>query len=76
MCGYGDTSICGYWSGGIAQSKLTKFLIVKQNKEKLEYHFIEDAFNQYGITNALWIDKDKFVSCFYHDDCLKVFQIN
>ena len=76
LCGYGDTSICGYWSGGIAQSKLTKFLIVKQNKEKLEYHFIEDAFNQYGITNALWIDKDKFVSCFYHDDCLKVFKIN
>ena len=49
---------------------------MQQNKEKLEYHFIEDAFNQYGITNALWIDKDKFVSCFYHDDCLKVFQIN
>ena len=75
LCGYGDTSICSYWSNGIAQTKLTKFLIVKQNKWNLEYHFIEDDFYQNGITNSLWIDKDKFISCFYHDDCIKVFQI-
>ena len=75
LCGYGDTSVCSFWSGGIAQSKLTNFLIVKQNKGNVDYHFIEDAFYQYGITNALWIDKDKFISCFYNDNCLKIFQI-
>ena len=75
LCGYGDTSICSYWSNGIAQDKLTKFLVVKQNNENLEYHFIEDVFYQNGVTNSLWIDKDKFISCFYKNDWIKVFQI-
>ena len=75
LCGYGDTSICHSWSYGVAQQKLTKFLIIKRNNDNLEYYFTEDVFYQNGITNAKWIDKDKFISCFYNDDCLKIFQI-
>ena len=75
FCGYGDTSMCSFWSNGVAQSKLTKFLIVKLNNGNLEYHFLEDNFYLSGITNALLFDKNKFASCFYHDDCIKVFQI-
>ena len=75
LCGYGDTSNCFCWSNGIAESKDTKFMIIKQNEENYEYHFIEDEFYNFGITNAIWIDVDKFASCFYNNDCLKIFQI-
>ena len=75
LCGYGDTSICTCWSSGIAQEKLTRFLIVKKNDENLEHYLIENDYYQRGITNAIMIDKDKFISCFYRDDCLKIFQI-
>ena len=75
LCGYADTSICHLWSNGIAQQQLTRFLLLENNNGNLENHFIEDVFNIYGITNALWIDKDKFISCFYNDDSLKIFQI-
>jgi hypothetical protein len=75
LCGYGDTSGCSCWSMGIATDKTTKFLILKSNKEKYEEYKIEDEFYDFGITNAIWIDKDKFISCFYNDGSLKIFQI-
>lgn len=74
LCGYGDTSDCHCWSMGIASYKTTKFLILKSNKEKYEEYLISDEFYNFGITNAIWIDKDKFISCFYNDDSLKIFQ--
>lgn len=75
ICGYGDTRGCSSWSYGIANEKTTKFCALKINKEKYESILISGDFNECGITNALWIDKDKFISCFYEDDKLKVFQI-
>ena len=75
ICGYGDTRGCSSWSYGIANEKTTKFCALKINKEKYESILLSDDFNECGITNALWIDKDKFISCFYEDDKLKVFQI-
>ena len=75
LCGYGDTSGCSYWSNGIAQTKETKFMILEKNNEKFEYHFIEDEFCESGITNALWVEEDKFISYFYNDDSLKIFQL-
>ena len=75
LCGYGDTSECACWSNGIAESKSTKFIVIKKNDENYEYHYLEDEFYDYGITNALFIDKDKFISCFYNNDCLKIFQL-
>ena len=75
LCGYGDTSECSCWSNGIAESKSTKFIVIKKNDENYEYHYLEDEFYDYGITNALFVDKDKFISCFYNNDCLKIFQL-
>ena len=75
LCGYGDTSGCSCWSMGIATDKTTKFLILKSNKEKYEEYLIKDDFYDFGITNAIWIDKDKFISFFYNDNSLKIFQI-
>ena len=75
LCGYGDTSICHFWSNGIALNKQTKFLLLKQNEDNLESHFIEDVFYEFGISNSIWIDKDKFISCFYNDNCMKIFKI-
>ena len=75
ICGYGDTSGCSFWSNGIAGSKDTKFIIIKKNGENYEYHYIEDEFYNYGITNALLIDNNKFISCFYNNDCIKIFQL-
>ena len=75
ICGYGDTSGCSFWSNGIAGSKDTKFIIIKKNGENYEYHYIEDEFYNYGIINALLIDNNKFISCFYNNDCLKIFQL-
>ena len=75
ICGYGDTSGCSFWSNGIAGSKDTKFIIIKKNEENYEYHYIEDEFYNYGIINALLIDNNKFISCFYNNDCLKIFQL-
>ena len=75
LCGYGDTSECSCWSNGIAESKSTKFIVIKKNDENYEYHYLEDEFYNYGITNALFVDKDKFISCFYNNDCIKIFQL-
>jgi len=75
LCGYGDTSGNSYWSGGIAQYKSTKFLVLKFNENKIEKYFLDDEFNEMGITVAKFIEKDKFVSCFYHDKRLKIFQL-
>ena len=75
LCGYGDTSSCHYWSRGIAQKKETNFIIIKKNEENYEYHYLGEEFYNFGITNAVWLDKDKFVSCFYNNDCLKIFQV-
>ena len=76
LCGYGDTSSCHCWRGGIAVSKNTKFLIVKKKNEKYEIISIKDIFYDYGITNALWIDGKRFIGCFYNDDALKIFETN
>ena len=75
LCGYGDTSGCCSWSRGIADVKNTKFLFIRKNKEKYESIEISDIFYNYGIINALWIDKNKFICCFYKDDNLKIFEI-
>ena len=75
LCGYGDTSGCCSWSRGIADDKNTKFLFIRKNKEKYESIEISDIFYNYGIINALWIDKNKFICCFYKDDNLKIFEI-
>ena len=75
LCGYGDTSSCHSWSYGIAQEKTTKFMVIKKNEENYENHFIEEDFYNFGITNAIWLDNDKFISCFYNNDCLKIFQV-
>ena len=77
LCGYGDTSRCSSWSSGIADEKNTKFLFIRKIKEKYESIEISDNFYDYGITNALWIDKNntRFISCFYKDDTLKIFEI-
>ena len=75
LCGYGDTSCCSCWSMGIATDKTTKFLILKSDKEKYEEYKIKEDFYDFGITNAIWIDKDKFISCFYNDSSLKLFQL-
>ena len=75
LCGYGDTSGCSCWSNGIATDKTTKIFILKSNKEKYEEYKLEDEFYDFGITNAIWIDKDKFISCFYNDVSLKIFQL-
>ena len=45
------------------------------NKEKYEDYLIKDEFYDFGIIDAIWIDKDKFISCFYNDNSLKIFQI-
>ena len=75
LCGYGDTSGCSSWSRGIADDKNTKFVLIRKKKEKYESIEISDKFYNYGITNALWIDNNKFISCFYRDDNLKIFQV-
>ena len=75
LCGFGDTSYCSYWIGGIAQDKIAKFCVLKKNNEKLESIIIEDSFNDFGIINALWFDNDKFVCSFYKDENIKIFQI-
>jgi uncharacterized protein with LGFP repeats len=75
LCGYGDTSRCHCWSRGIADSKETKFMLINKTKDKFENYFIEDEFYEYGITNGVWVDKDKFVCTFYRDDNLKIFQV-
>jgi len=36
---------------------------------------LDDDFNEMGITGAKFIEKDKFVGCFYHDNRLKIFQL-
>ncbi len=75
ICGYGDTTSCHSWINGIASNKTTKFCGIKKNKEKYESILISDDFYEFGITNSIWIDKDKFITCFYEDNCLKIFQI-
>ena len=75
LCCYGDTSRCHCWSRGIADSKETKFMLINKTKDKFENYFIEDEFYEYGITNGIWVDKDKFVCSFYRDDNLKIFQV-
>ena len=75
ICGYGDTTSCHSWIKGIACDKTTKFCGIKRNKEKYESILISDDFYEFGITNSIWIDKDKFITCFYEDNCLKIFQI-
>jgi len=75
LCGYGDISFCHLWSNGIAQEKNTKFMVIKKNEDNYENHYIEEAFYNFGITNALLLDKGKFISCFYDNDCLKIFQV-
>ena len=75
ICGYGDTSFCHSWSMGIACSKQTKFCVIKKENEKYESILISDKFYKYGITNVLLISKDKFISIFYQDNNLKIFQI-
>ena len=75
ICRYGDTRNCSSWSNGIANEKTTKFCALRKNKEKYESIIISDDFYECGITCTLFIDKDKFISCFYEDDKLKVFQI-
>lgn len=75
LCGYGDTSHCHSWIGGIACDKTTKFCVLKRNNEKYESILISDEFYDFGITNSLCICQDKFISCFYDDNNLKVFKI-
>ena len=75
LCGYGDTSESHSFSYGIADRKNTKFCVVRKNKDNYESTLISDIFYEYGIINALWIDKNRFISCFYNDDNLKVYQI-
>ena len=75
ICGYGDTTRCHSWTNGIACDKTTKFCGIKKNKEKYESILISNDFYEFGITNSIWIDKDKFITCFYEDNCLKIFQI-
>ena len=75
FCSYGDTSNCSYWSNGIAQEKTTKFCALKKNNEKIESINIEDSFNNFGIIDSLWFDKDKLICCFYKDENIKIFQI-
>ena len=75
FCSYGDTSNCSYWSNGIAQEKTTKFCALKKNNENFESINIEDSFNNFGIINSLWFDKDKLICCFYKDENIKIFQI-
>jgi hypothetical protein len=75
LCGYGDTSESYSFSYGIADRKNTKFCVVRKNKDNYESILISDIFYKYGIINALWIDKNRFISCFYNDDNLKVYQI-
>ena len=75
LCGYGDISFCHLWCSGIAQEKSTKFMVIKKNEENYENHYIKEDFYNFGITNAIWLDKDKFISCFYNNDCLKIFQV-
>ena len=75
LCGYGDTSNCYSWSNGIANSKETKFGVIKKNKGKYESFLISDDFYDFGIADALWIDKNKFISYFYNDDSLKIYEI-
>ena len=72
---YGDTSNCGVWSNGIACSKKTKFGVIKKNKEKYDSFLISDEFYNCGIADALWLDSNKFINCFYDDDNLKIFEI-
>lgn len=76
LCGIGDTYNSSSFSYGIADKKLTKFVVFKKNnKGKIEYFLIDKEFHKRGITNALWIDKDKFICCFHYDDILKIYQI-
>ena len=76
LCGIGDTTNSSSFRYGIADEKLTKFLVVKKNnKGEIEYFLINNEFHDKGITNALWIDQDKFICCFHYDDILKIYQI-
>ena len=75
LCGYGDTRKCYIWINDIASSKETKFGVIKKNKGKYESFLISDEFYEFGIADALWIDKNKFISYFYDDDSLKIYEI-
>ena len=75
LCGYGDTSGCSFWSRGVAQEKTTKFLILKQNKDNIDKFYLENDFNEFGIIDAKFIAPDKFISCFYKDNRLKIFEL-
>ena len=76
LCGYCNTSQSSSFSYGIAEDKFTQFFFLKKgNNGKYEYYLIEDKFHDKGITNALWIDKDIFISSFHFDDILKVFKL-
>jgi len=75
LCGYGDISNSHSFSYGVATNKNTKFCIIRKNKNDYESTIISNIFYNYGIINCLRIDKDKFISSFYHDDNIKVYQI-
>ena len=46
--------------------------MLKFNENTIEKYFLDDEFNEMDITDVKFIEKDKFVCRFYHDNRLKI----